>query len=55
MNVDKDKVFEFLDRLRDSGQVNMMGAVPFIMEKFPVTRNQARTLLLEWMDSKRSA
>ncbi|OFV89551.1 MAG: hypothetical protein A3J75_05080 [Acidobacteria bacterium RBG_16_68_9] len=46
-----DEQMKFLDALRDSGEVNMFGAVPFLMSKFPfLDRRRAKVALLWWMD-----
>lgn len=47
--MDKEEVFEFLDKLRESGVTNMYGAAPYIQGEFGCTRREARDLLLEWM------
>ena len=41
----------FLDELRESGATNMFGAAPYIVEEFGVTRQEARDLLLNWMQT----
>ena len=45
----KEKVFKYLDKLRESGITNMFGATPFIQAEFGITRSQARNLLTDWM------
>lgn len=46
----KEDIFVYLDYLRESGETNMFGAVPFIRQSFPSLHpNEARDLLLEWM------
>jgi hypothetical protein len=42
---------EFLKALRDSGVTNMFGAAPYIQEQFGVSRQEARQILVEWMES----
>ena len=49
--MDKEKIFVYLDNLRDSGITNMFGAAPYIIEEFRVPRDKAKLLLLEWMDT----
>jgi hypothetical protein len=40
----------YLDSLRESGAVNMFGAAPYLMARFPhLTRQQAGAILLYWM------
>lgn len=53
MMVDKIRVFEYLDALRDSGITNMFGASPYIERVFNVPRKESVKLLVEWMESKR--
>lgn len=51
---DEDEVREYYDyliRLRDSGETNMWGAAPYIQREFGVTRDEARTILISWIDS----
>jgi len=45
-------VFDYLDFLRESGIINMMGATPYIMEEFDTDKKEARRLLSKWMKSK---
>lgn len=47
---DQEDVFFYLDALRDSGEVNMFGARPHLMENFPtLTKDAASALLMQWM------
>lgn len=46
------KYFDYLEQLRQSGETNMFGAVPYLQQKFPeLSRDpeQASKLLKEWM------
>ena len=47
----QEQVNYFLDELRDSGATNMFGAAPYIVEEFGVSRNEAKQLLLNWMQT----
>lgn len=50
--------FKFLDDLRASGQTNMYGAAPYLAGRFNLDKNDARSILGEWMrtfDGKSSA
>lgn len=47
----RDQVFQFLYRLRDEGKVNMLGATTRIMQEFNLAREDARLLLIEWVES----
>lgn len=33
-NDERENIFDFLEDLRDSGQINMFGAAPYIVENF---------------------
>ena len=48
-DIDKTKVFDYLDDLRESGTTNMFGAVPYIREEFAVNSKTAQKLLSKWM------
>ena len=41
--------FRYLDHLRLSGEVNMMGAAPYLQAAFGLDRHEARKVLVEWM------
>jgi hypothetical protein len=47
----QEHVNYFLDELRESGATNMFGAAPYIVEEFGVTRQEAKDLLLNWMQT----
>ena len=46
----QEDVFKFLESLRDSGIMNMFGAVPDIQRKFGVDADEAEKLLFAWME-----
>ena len=46
---EREKVFAFLDDLRESGVTNMFGARPYIMREFGYDGAMAGALLSEWM------
>ena len=46
-----DEHLRFLDALRASGVTNMFGAAPYLVEAFGVSRIDARTILMFWMDT----
>lgn len=51
---ENQKYFEYLEQLRDSGEINMFGAVPYLRETFPELRydqNKAREVFLAWIKS----
>lgn len=47
----KEDIFAFLEDLRQSGETNMFGAVPYLMDEFVLTKHEAKKLLKEWMES----
>jgi len=46
---EKETMFQYLDDLRESGQVNMFGSGVYIQEAFGLTRHEAKVVVLEWM------
>lgn len=46
-----EKYFEYLDRLRQSGETNMFGAVPYLQKEFPelCEKKKAIQILQAWM------
>ena len=50
--MDKEKAFEYLERLRESGVTNMYGAVPYLQNRFGASRQEAKEMLLAWMEHK---
>lgn len=47
----KDRVNEYLDDVREMGQINMFGAAPLIEEEFGLSRVESRKYLINWMDT----
>ena len=48
------KYFDYLERLRKSDRINMYGAAPFLLKKFPELSNDAKRaaeILKAWMSS----
>lgn len=43
----------YLQALRESGEINMMGAAPYLMDEFGMSRCEARDALLAWIASFR--
>ena len=49
-----EKYFAYLDKLRESGKTNMLGAVPYLQRDFPeLSHDRARAyeILTAWMHS----
>ena len=51
LNHYENEVFLYLDELRQSGETNMFGAVPYLVEKFEMSKKEARDMLSLWMKS----
>ena len=52
MKPDQKEINAFLGALRESGQTNMFGAVPYILKRYPdLNRNEAGKMLGVWMDT----
>lgn len=45
----EDELFEFLDDLRGTGNINMFGATPYLIQEFGLTRKVASAVLTKWM------
>ena len=43
----------YLKELRDSGDTNMWGAAPYLMDEFGMSSREARDALLAWIASFR--
>ena len=41
----------YLDQLRESGETNMFGAVPYLRHVFALDRYEAKDVLMYWMAS----
>ena len=46
-----DEHLEYLDDLRESGETNMFGARPYLIEEFGIESKQASAILSYWMHS----
>jgi len=49
------QIHEYLIDLRDSGEVNMWGAVPYLEDRFKMSQAEAKAALFAWMDSFKKA
>jgi hypothetical protein len=45
------EIFDFLEDLKESGQINMFGAAPVLQETFGLNKYEAREILADWMKS----
>ena len=51
--IEKDytEEFEYLNRLRESGETNMFGAGRYLQNDFGLSKYEARDIVLAWMKS----
>ena len=42
-------IYAYLNALRDSGRINMLGATPYLEDRFGLTRREAKAALLHWI------
>ena len=47
----RQTIFNYLDKLRESGKTNMFGAVPYIQVVFGMTKQDSKDILTEWMNT----
>ena len=47
----KEEYFDYLVELRDSGVTNMWGAGPYLEDKFWLTKQEAKDVLVAWIKS----
>ena len=47
----KNEYWIYLEYLRRSGETNMYGATPYLMEEFDLPRDEARKILVDWMQN----
>ena len=48
-----DSYKQFLDDLRDSGEINMFGAPAVLQREFGVSKELARSIVIAWMEDYR--
>ena len=51
MDEDLAMYFDFLEKLRESGVVNMFGAVPYLVDEFAIDKSEALDILGKWMET----
>jgi len=47
----EEEVFGFLEMLKDSSHVNMLGATPYMQEHLEMNYRVARKWMLRWIDT----
>jgi len=50
-DVDQVEIFRFLKELRDSGEMNMMGAPRELQREFGLSKSEARKTFFAWTKS----
>lgn len=49
----QDRIFSYLNDLRDSGVTNMFGASKYIEREFNMSRSESTKVLVKWMENYR--
>ena len=49
--MNKEMIFDWLYKLRASGQINMFGSVSLMIQTFGIDRQQAQSLFKEWSEN----
>ena len=49
--MNKNEIFEYLDALRESGEINMYEGSKYLVDMFGLNRNEARGYIIEWMQT----
>ena len=49
MTLNTKEIFQYLDQLRESGEVNMFGSAAYVQEEFELSRKDAQRVVEEWM------
>ena len=47
----KERMFDFLDNLRESGICNMFGSGVYLEEMFGINKRESKEVVLEWMNT----
>jgi hypothetical protein len=47
----KEIYLGFLDNVRDSGKINMIGAAPYLAETFKLSKEESEQVLYYWMST----
>jgi hypothetical protein len=46
-----DEHYNYLIALRDSGEVNMWGAAPYLQERFGLSHEDSKKILIQYIES----
>ena len=47
---DEERMFSYLNTLRESGETNMFGAGPYLREKFGIDKRESNRVLKLWRE-----
>lgn len=50
-DVSQESISEFLDIVRESGRINMFGAVPYVEKEFKISNTDARKAWAYWAEN----
>ena len=48
------EMFYYLDNLKESGDTNMFGASPYLVDEFNIDKSEARKVLAKWFKEVKS-
>ena len=46
-----EKYYQYLDALRESGAINILGAGAYLERNFRLNKTTARAILMKWMET----
>jgi len=49
----KQEIFDYLNDIKEYGDINMLGATPYLIEMFNLTKQEARNYLSEWLKNNK--
>ena len=52
IDMTKNEIFIFLEKIRKSGLINMLGATPYIQKEFGLSKERAHKILHLWITRK---
>ena len=47
-----EEMFDFLEKLRESGEINMFGAPAVLVDTFGISKHEAREIFKRWTEER---
>ena len=47
-----EEIFDFLEKLRESGEINMFGAPAVLVDTFGISKHEAREIFKRWTEER---